>query len=196
MSSEINVNDLSDSVPLTKIKGKKTIDNTIDKVDLNDKVIKTPIIMTTKVKKPRKKGERTEKQISQFKHVQERRKEAVGKIQLQKKIEASKLLLEHGIIKNSDKEEPIKKDKIVKEISDSESSQEIIVVKKSSKKKKPKQKIVYISSSDSDSSSDEEVVKVVKPKREFIHQQNKKSVMKIKEERYSPVMNPINYFCD
>jgi ATP-dependent Clp protease ATP-binding subunit ClpC len=130
-------------------------------------------------------------------------------IDLEKKIEASKLLLQHDpeFINKQNIIEPLtphiddvvikkKKEPKIIEMSDSDNDSEesvIIIKKKTSKPKKKKKKIIIEESSDSSSSGeDEEVITLPKPKREFTTQQNKKSIVKIHEK---PKVNYDNYFC-
>ena len=122
-------------------------------------------ISLEKPKKPR-----SEKQIEQFKKIAETRKSNVEQRKLEKKIEASKLLLEHDIkpVTKKEKKQPIV---ITKESeSESDSEPEIIVVSK----KKPKKKPIKI---EIEESSSEEEVKEPK-QREFKHQNYKKSIIK------------------
>jgi len=181
-------NDLENNVPLEKTKTK------IEKIV--DKVVST--------KKPR-----TEKQKAQFQQVMSKRQENIEKKKLEKKLEASKLLAEkdpeffkqlHS--KNDKKEQivevptpvfeeqvkPIKKLKGKKEPTvieldntDEESEESVIIVKKKSKPKK-KKKIIVEEPEESSSSSDEDVVQLPKPKRNFVSQQNRKSVIKIHDK--------------
>ena len=85
---------------------------------------------------------------------------------------------------------PKKEPKIIEvNNTDSESEESIIIIKRKPKKTK-KQKKIIIEESESESSSDEEVISIPKPKREFITQQNKKSVIKVHKQ--APNYN--NYF--
>ena len=147
--------------------------------------------------------------VKQQEHLEKMRvikMENVEKRKYDKKLEASKFLLEH------EKKKDVKKTKQSKQVSlsesepeedlgDSSSSEEVIVIKKKKKviaekviepKKKPKKiKVIVQESSDdeSDEESSEEEEPQPKPARKFKTQQNKKSVIKI--------TNPIkNYFCD
>lgn len=162
----------------------------------NTEAVKEP------VKKPR--PPKTEKQMEQFKKVIAARKQKVEENKLKKKIEASKFLLEQGIIKEDKQEvkaelkKPAKQQAPTKEWdlenqTDSESSSEeqIVVVKK---KKKAKKKIIVMQSetdSESESSDEKPVVH-----RKFKTQQNKKSVVKIHKEPITniPNKNYKNYF--
>ena len=136
-----------------------------------------------KVKKPRK--PKTPGQLEQFEKVRLKRLEDIKQKNVEKKIEASKLLLDNGYVK---KEEIIKKDiqpeKIktphIDEIAEDESDNEIIIVKKKPKKKKT---FIIEESSDDD---DEELAKEAYKQRKFVSQQKKKSVIKIHQ--------PPNYF--
>lgn len=189
-------------VPLTKAKGQK-------KAKVIEETINEPENIT--VTKPKKeKKQRSEKQKAQFQQVFDKRKEMIEKKNLEKKIEASKLLLQHDPeFMNKDKKvEPLtphiddvvikqKKTPKIVEMSESDSDSEesiIIIKKKANKPKKKKKKIIIEQSSDESSSSgeDEEVVKLPKPKRDFTTQQNKKSIVKIHDK---PKVNYDNYFC-
>ena len=145
----------------------------------NIEAVKEPVKLDKKPRPPK-----TEKQMEQFKKVIAARKQKVEENKLKKKIEASKFLLEQGIIKEEKQEvktelkKPAKqqapsKDWDLENQTDSESSSEeqIVVVKK---KKKAKKKIIVMQSetdSESESSDDKPVVH-----RKFKTQQNKKSV--------------------
>jgi len=203
--SENSVKENSENdVPLTKVKGQKKI-KVID--DEPSKIENSENITVTKPKKEKK--PRSEKQKAQFQHVFNKRKEILEKKNLEKKIEASKLLLQHDpeYINKQKIVEPLtphiddvvikkKKEPKIIEMSDSDNDSEesvIIIKKKTSKPKKKKKKIIIEESSDESSSSGEDdVITLPKPKREFTTQQNKKSIVKIHEK---PKVNYDNYFC-
>ena len=203
--SENSVKENSENdVQLTKVKGQKKT-QVID--DAPSKIENLENIAVTKPKQEKK--PRSEKQKAQFQQVFNKRKEILEKKNLEKKIEASKLLLQHDpeFINKQKIIEPLtphnddvvikkKKEPKIIEMSDSDNDSEesvIIIKKKTSKPKKKKKKIIIEESSDSSSSGeDEEVITLPKPKREFTTQQNKKSIVKIHEK---PKVNYDNYFC-
>ena len=177
----------NDDTPLTKPKKEKS---------LQVKPIKDDVII------PKPKRVMSEKQKEQFKITQGKRKKAIEERYLQKKIEASKLLLEHGITNKVDTDEksitkPKKKPKIIEvEVdSDSESEPEIIYVKKPKNKKKRKQVIIEESSSEYE--EDEPINKPIKSWGSS--QQNKKSVVKINNNKSNvdeEIKHNYNFFCD
>ena len=203
--SENSVKENSENdVPLTKLKGQKktkVIDDEPSKIENSENITVTK---PQKEKKPR-----SEKQKAQFQQVFNKRKEILEKKNLDKKIEASKLLLQHDpeFINKQKIVEPLtphiddvvikkKKEPKIIEMSDSDNDSDesvIIIKKKTSKPKKKKKKIIIEESEESSSSGeDEEVITLPKPKREFTTQQNKKSIVKIHEK---PKVNYDNYFC-
>ena len=141
-------------------------------------------VIKEKIKKPRK--PKTPGQLEQFEKVRLKRLEDIKQKNVQKKIEASKLLLDNGYVK---KEEIVQKDiqpeKIktphIDDIAEDESDNEIIIVKK-----KPKKKKTFIIEESSDDDDDEELAKEAYKERKFVSQQKKKSVIKIHQ--------PPNYF--
>jgi hypothetical protein len=166
----------NEKVPLTKPK------KVVESVTITQPVI-TPELSTiieepTIIKKPR--APKTVKQMESFKKLQAKRKEILDSKRLDKKIEASKLLLQHDI-------KPVRQ---IKEESDDEP--DIIYVKKPKKKKQ-----IVIEESDSDEESVEKV-QVSKPANWGKSQKNKKSVVKVDYQQ--PVNNTIkpsyNFFCD
>ena len=204
--SENNVKENSENdVPLTKVKGQK-------KTKVIEEITNEPEnldnITVTKPKKEKK--PRSEKQKAQFQQVFNKRKEILEKKNLDKKIEASKLLLQHDpeFMNKQKTEEPLtphiddvvikkKKEPKIIEMSetDNESEESVIIIKKkATKPKKKKKKIIIEESSDGSSSSgeDEAVIALPKPKRDFTTQQNKKSIVKIHEK---PKINYDSYFC-
>jgi hypothetical protein len=176
------------NTPLTKQPISKSI-----KAKKEDTIVTETVVEGVKQKKPRK--PKTEKQLEQFKKMAEARKLKLEEDKLNKKIEASKFLLEQGIdIKK--KKKVVKEPKI--EVDDNSSSggsssseeEQIIVVKK--KQKKKSKKIIVHESSSSD--SEPEVIE-----RHFKHQRNKKSIIKVHQEATKPtnrVIAPRNYFVD
>lgn len=115
---------------------------------------------------------RSEKQVEQFKQIVNKRKENIEKKKLEKKIEASKLLLQHDV-----KISETKKKVITKEDSESEnnSEPEIVIV---SKKKKKKPIKIAIEESDEEDDEDEIKPKYINKVRDFKHQNYKKSIIK------------------
>jgi hypothetical protein len=129
------------------------------------------------IKKPRK--PKTPAQLEQFEKIRLKRLDALKQKREEKKLEASKLLLDNGYIKKEDlpsKEMPkqILTPHIDDDKTDSESDNDIIIVKK---KKKPKKKTIIIEESDDE--EPEVIYDKVKKSRNFVSQQNKKSVIKI-----------------
>ena len=176
--------DIENNVPLEKTKTIKPVKEVIPEVQ-----------PPTKPKKPR-----TDKQKTQFQQVMTKRQENIEKKKLEKKIEASKLLVEKDPEFLKQLKEPltptfeqvgkIRNKKIVE--SESESDESVIIIKRKPKPKK--KKTIIIEESESSSSSDEEVIQLPKPKseRKFITQQNKKSVIKIHNKPSTPSYE--NYF--
>lgn len=183
----------------------------IEKTEINDineplqKPIKnTPVSINTdepKPKKPRK--PKTPAQLEQFEKVRQKRLESLKQKSINKKIEASKLLLSHGI------ELPAKESKIKEDLpqakpkyhqeltpthkddTDNESDEEppVIIVKKKKKKKQPKTIIIEESSDEED--DQQHYINKVKEARHFVSQQNKKSLIKVHKKQEVP-----NYFVD
>ena len=90
MSENIVKENSENDVPLTKVKGQKktkVIEETINEPENLENIT---VIKPIKEKKPR-----SEKQKAQFQQVFNKRKELLEKKNLDKKIEASKLLLQH-----------------------------------------------------------------------------------------------------
>jgi hypothetical protein len=171
------------------------------------KEVQPPLEDTIENIKPKKeKKPRTEKQKTQFQEVFNKRKENIEKKKMEKRVEASKLLVQQDpeffkkyyqttnevptpTFDETDKMPEKEVKKVVKKKeptvielnTDEESEESVIIVKKKAKPKK-KKKIIVEQSEDSSSGSDEEVVQVSKPKRAFVSQQNKKSVIKIHEK--------------
>jgi hypothetical protein len=145
-----------------------------------------------KVKKPRK--PKTQGQMESFKkNVLEKRQAILKKNKLDKQIEASKILLQNNIELPTTKTKKEKvKEKIIEENStdESESEPEIIIKKKPKKKKKPI--IIHVEESSSESEEEKEQPKhqqqVQQPSKQFVSQQNKKSLINIVPTK--------NYFVD
>jgi len=189
--SEIEQNEYN--TPLTK--QPKVKSTPVKDLDVNTpEKIEAPI----KEKKPRK--PKTPAQLEQFKKMYEARKLKLEENKINKKIEASKFLLEHGV--DIKKNKKIVKEPKIQVVDDSSSSggsssseeQQIIVVKK---KKKNKSKKIIIEQS----SSSEEEPEQKHLERSFKHQRNKKSIIKVHTPSSQPVKhNKIiehkNYFAD
>jgi hypothetical protein len=173
---------------------------------INDDYDQSPLEKQVIDKKPIKKERKpkTPAQLEQFEKVRLKRLDAIKEKKELQKIEASKLLLNNGYVKKEDlpaKEtiEPIKQvftphinDDAQASLSfkvgqspylkldkteDEESDDQVIVVKK---KKKPKKKTIIIEESDEEDEEEPEIIyNKVKKTRDFITQQNKKSVLKI-----------------
>lgn len=209
MSDQSDHEQIEIETPLLKKKSTKKYKeiniekNTIDIVkDINEKPIKE--------KKPR-----SDKQIEQFKKVMERKKETIEENKYNKKIEASKLLMEDTMkkmmelekkVKNDDKKKKVKPIPIVDSDTDDDESEpepEPIVIKKKSvkikKETKPKKGKAKLIIYESDSDTDSEVPPTpptppqapqAPPQRLLKSQLNKKSIMKIS----NPI--PKNYFVE
>ena len=187
--------DTEDAVPLTKPKGKKKIAETLvitqvpppqptlDPVLKNESVPQTKAVVEEPVKKKRTISKpKTEAQLKQFELVKQKRQESVEKRKLEKRIEASKLLLAHNIpIPETPVSVPTKTAPTPPPSPEESSSseEEEIIVKKAAKKPR-KKRVIKIEMSDSDSSESEpEPVKHEPPKKNksFRSQQNRKSVI-------------------
>jgi hypothetical protein len=162
-----------------------------------------PLTKPIKEKKPR--PPKTQAQLEQFEKVRLKRAESLKQKSINKKIEASKLLLEHGIelpAKPIIQEEklPAKKQNIkqvltptyknVEDESDSDDEPPVIIVKKKKKKKQPKTIIIEESDSDEED-AEQHYMNKVKEARHFVSQQNKKSLIKVHKKQEVP-----NYFVD
>ena len=146
--------------------------------------LEKPVIGKIPIKKERK--PKTPAQLEQFEKVRMKRLDKLKEKKELQKIEASKLLLNNGYVKKEELPpkktiEPIKQiltphidDKTDNETDDD--NNDVIIVKK---KKKPKKKTIIIEESDSEEEEPEIVYNKVKKTRDFITQQNKKSVLKI-----------------
>ena len=183
--------DIGNNVPLEKTKTikEKSPEKTVE-----------PKVTAVLPKKPR-----TEKQKTQFQQVMTKRQENIEKKKLEKKLEASKLLAEKDPeffkqlhnkkeVEIVDVPSPVFEEEVKPKVkstkktptiieldTDEESEESVIIVKKKSKPKK-KKKIIVEESEESTSGSDEDVVQLPKPKRNFVSQQNRKSVIKIHEK--------------
>jgi len=134
----------------------------------------------------------TENQLNNLKKGQEILQKNREKNKLNKKIEASKILLENNIDITTKKkpkqveeeeEKPIKKKPIKKIVEESDDEEDVIIVKK---KKKPKTIIIEESESENDS-----VETIPEKKRALKSQENKKSSIKMNNQLPS---NFTNYF--
>ena len=179
-------------------------DNTdIGTTDIEEEVKETPIL------KPKKKREMTEKQKASLEVGRQKRKEKIEEKKESLKMEYAKKLYESSLevsdpqtSKEDLKNKPPKPDTYgqnhpiqtkskskpkpapVEESSSEE--EEVIIRSKQSKKKKKKKVVIELSSSDDDSDMEDDV----KPTRNMVSQQNKKSVIKVTE----PIKK--NYFAD
>jgi hypothetical protein len=146
-----------------------------------------PVQKVEKIKKPRK--PKTPAQMEAFKKVVEKRQEIIRQNKLDKKLEASKFLLEHEATTKS-KPKPTKTVNVVNTESDEDSQPEIIIKKIPKKKKKPI--IINVEESESESEAEEEVKPIKKevpqPTRQLVSQQNKKSLFQMVPTK--------NYFAD
>ena len=176
---------------------------TKEETDINNgNDMNEPLTKPIKEKKPR--PPKTQKQLEQFEKVRLKRAESLKQKSIAKKIEASKLLLEHGIELPSKAEPKVKeelpskaKPKYHQELTpkddtDDESDDEppVIIVKKKKKKKQPKTIIIEESDSDEEDAQQHYINKV-KEARHFVSQQNKKSLIKVHKKNEVP-----NYFVD
>jgi len=153
----------------------------------------------SKKEKINKKKIRSEKQQESFKKAFETRMNNIEKRKLEKKVEASKVLLENEF-KFKEKEEVPKIKKVIKKVIEPESSseEETIIVEKRKKKKKPKTKrIIVEESSESEGETDKEDSIDEQPpikEKQFKSQQNKKSVIKVNgASRDMTVKKPVNF---
>jgi len=150
---------------------------------------------------------RSEKQLAHFANMAEKRKQNIEKKKLEKKIEASKLLLEHDIkpkaIEQKKVEQEVEEEEVVtpSEEEEEESEKEEIIVKKKPKAKtsNKKKKKIIIYEADSDSSDSDDDIPI--PPKAFKTQRNKKSQPIIKVyQNENEVVNKkptkINYFAD
>jgi len=154
----------SDSDTLTKSKPKKIIQK------------------KEKILEPKPKKRMTESQLNNLKKGQEILQKNREKNKLNKKIEASKILLENNIDvapkKSDTDEEKIKKKPVKKVVEESDEEDNVIILKK---KKKPKTIIVE----ESESESESETVQPIKQKLPLKSQENKKSSIKINHPNFS-----------
>ena len=175
-------NEEIDNGPLTKSKSKKEPTPPTPPVAPVAAVQEPPI----KVKKPR--PPKTVKQLESLKIAQSVRRANLDKINYEKKLEASKFLMEHEEKLKSNPELKNKKQKIVVQESseeESESEPEIVYIKKHRKTKKDK-----IIIEESESESEEEPKHYVKPFGKS--HQNKKSLVKTYEQP-KPIKTQSNF---
>jgi hypothetical protein len=177
--------DDDDSAPLTKPKGRKVIISEVAK-DTTEQL--------EQVKKPRKKmPPKTEKQMQQFQVAMQKRKESIENKKLEKKIEASKLLLQYGITPTP-QNTPVKqhKTKKVVEVSEESSEEEIIIKTVKKPKKKKVIKVEVSDSSDSDEPDQPPAQQTKSSSSQFRKQQYQKpsSVIKVHDNK------PKYYFAD
>ena len=118
----------------------------------------------------------SEKQLETLKKGRENRQLKIEEQKLNKKIEASKLLLEQEH-KNRKKETPKKEAK-----AESESDEEVVIIEKQRKPKKKVKKII-IQESESD---EEEEQEIIVPEKKMKSQRNKKSIVVHDEAKELP----------
>ena len=146
-----NVND-EYNVPLLKQPRQK-------KSSQNIEAVKEPVKLDKKPRPPK-----TEKQMEQFKKVIAARKQKVEENKLKKKIEASKFLLEQGIIKE-EKRSHLSENHFTEKETFSEKQEVKTELKKPAKQQAPSKEWDLENQSDSDSSSEEQIVVVKKKKK-------------------------------
>jgi len=163
------------------------IQEEIEKLAAAQKVVNKPDKEDKRKTKPR-----TEAQLKHFENMRIKRQENIEKSKLNKKIEASKVLLENDLKVVPKKEKKTIK-KVVEESSDEE--EEVIIIEK--KKRKPKQKRIIIEESSSEEEEEPEQEKqeemIKRESRKFKSQQNKKSIIKINNNS-KPEENKSNDF--
>jgi hypothetical protein len=172
----------SDNLPLTK--PKKIKEFKVVEEQPSEPITEPFEEIKTKPKKPR--PPKSEKQMEAFQKAQSKRHDVLKTLALNKKLEASKLLLQNDV-----KLMPEKKEKtVIQKDESSDDEPEIIYVKKPKKKKK-----IIIEESSDDDSEDEVIIK----KKDWGNtQRNRKSVVKIGEQKPQPTLNKPtrNFFCD
>lgn len=183
---------------------------------LDNQDIQESIQDTTPLEKAKK--PRSEKQMENFKKLQEKRKEAIEKKKLEKKIEASKLLLEQdqretglsitppAVIQKKKTKELAPPPSEDEEESDSSVEKIIVNVKNKKKTKKKAKEIIIYNDEDSESEEEEEEQQEYQmvqglskqPKRILKTQQNKKSKTKIYQQEQPQMFKSqaMNYFVD
>ena len=138
--------------------------------------------------------------MEHFANMAQKRKDNIEKKKLEKKIEASKLLLEHDIKPKSIKEKKeVVEEQKEEEEEESEKEQEEIVVKKKAKTNNKKKKKIIIYEADSDSSDSDDDIPI--PPKALKTQRNKKSqpIVKVYQNENEVVnkkSTKINYFAD
>ena len=153
-------------------------------------------IKDTPILKPKAKRKMSENQMKNLEVGRQRRKEKLEEKKESLKMEYAKKLYEEDLKnkppkpatheqENPKQSKPKSKPLPVEE-SSSEDEEVIIRSKQSTKKKKKKKVVIELSSSDDDSDMEDDV----KPTRNMVTQQNKRSVIKVTE----PIRK--NYFAD
>jgi len=164
------------------------IQEEIEKLAAAQKVVNKPDKEDKRKTKPR-----TEAQLKHFENMRIKRQENIEKSKLNKKIEASKVLLENDLKVVPKKEKKTIK-KVVEESSDEE--EEVIIIEK--KKRKPKQKRIIIEESSSEEEEEPEQEKqeemIKRESRKFKSQQNKKSIIKINNNTTPEIENKTKDF--
>ena len=161
-----------------------------------------PLLKPTKKRGPKTNYKRTDKQMEQFQKAYQKRQENIETRKQEKKIEAAKLLLSIEKPKKEVVKKKKKKHIVVESESESDSyesdsepesseEEEIVYAKQRKSIKVPKK--VYILKKDD---SDDE--KPIAKSKTFKSQQNKRSVIKVREAppENKTIYNPRNYFCD
>ncbi len=168
------INALEDEkIPLTKKQAKKLQQE--QQIELPESMPKTKV-----------KRQMSEKQKDAFIKLQEKRKANIEQRKYEKKIEASKLLLEYEEKKQNEPKQKVKSKVLVQE-SESDSEPEIIYVKKPKKKTKK----IVIEESESESEVEQQC-----PSANWKSMKNKKSNVKVTESKVTVHKPPVNYFCD
>jgi hypothetical protein len=177
------------NVPLTRSKGDKTIQQKPEPVPETIPVV--PPTKPVKEKKPR--APKTPAQLEAFQKAMQKRKANIEIKKQEKKVEASKILLENDIKPKEVVKKSRKPRTVVIEESESDDEPNVVYIKKRSSKKK-KKKIIVESETDSETESESDIE--IKHKKSFeTSHQNKKSVKGI------TVVEPIkksyhNFFAD
>jgi hypothetical protein len=187
-------------------------ENTVESINLgNDEDVpltkqKGKVGRPKKIVVPKEKKPQSEKQKEVFKKALEARRANVEQRKLQKKIEASKLLL--SLEQKEDKkpaptpvEESSEEEEEEQEVKPIKAKKSKILPVKKEKKMKSKKIIIYqADSSDSDSESDDDEVESDHEPKHFKTQQNKKSLIKVYDKPQmhnpKPINTTKNYFVD
>ena len=186
------------NVPLTRKKGQKTEEISAPQPVSTPQPVAVPtnsVDYPAKVKKPR--APKTPAQLEAFQKAMATRKKNIEQKKLEKKVEASKILLEHEekqtveqIVDIKPKSKTRSKKRIIKQIIEesSDDEPEIVYVKR----KKPKKRIIVQSESDTESEPEIEI----KHRQSFgTSHQNKSSIKGI--TKIEPIKKSnFNFFAD